>query len=515
MTNVVAIEGAGHGILANSVLPIGYSRMVSESIGERTLSDLEDAFFKSIEPERVVPLVLFLASRACDVTHQNISAAAGRYARAFMGLSEGWLADPQGPAPTAEEIAAHYDEISATERFTVPMSASEEIVGRAGGSASSERHDDVVRGRAPEPTSGPGWPRRGTPRSPFVSGGRGWRTAAGGTRTGRPSGSARAMTPRQTTVVREELAAARVLGPPIAVGTSMGAPVLLAHGTDEQRSRWLPALARGEELWCQFFSEPGAGSDLASVQTKAVRDGDDWVVNGQKVWNSSTILADRGILVARTDPDVPKHRGLSFFVIDVDQPGVEIRPIRQMNERTEFNETFFTDARVQRRRDDRWAGRRLAGRDDDARQRASRLRRRLGAPVGDRRRRRAGGSSRPPRAATSSRTRAATTSASRTRRRSTRRSSVIALAREWGRADDPITRQRLARVYAMSEALRWTGERAEAAATAGRQPGAESSVGYVGGVRLLRLDPRPRGGDHRSGRPPHRSRRAAATVTSR
>jgi NAD(P)-dependent dehydrogenase (short-subunit alcohol dehydrogenase family) len=129
LTNVVAIEGAEHGILANSVLPIGYSRMVSESVGERALSDLEEAFFTSIEPERVVALVLFFASRACDVSHQNVSAAAGRYARAFMGLSEGWLADPQGPAPTAEEIAAHYDEISSTERFTVPMSAYEEIAG--------------------------------------------------------------------------------------------------------------------------------------------------------------------------------------------------------------------------------------------------------------------------------------------------------------------------------------------------------------------------------------------------
>ena len=114
--------------MANSVLPIGYSRRVSESIGERALSDFERAFFKSIEPERVVPLVVFLASRACDVTHQNVSAAAGRYARAFMGLSEGWLADPQEPAPTAEDIAAHYAEISATDSFSVPLSSHEEIV---------------------------------------------------------------------------------------------------------------------------------------------------------------------------------------------------------------------------------------------------------------------------------------------------------------------------------------------------------------------------------------------------
>ena len=129
LTNVVAIEGANHGISANAVLPIGYSRMVSESVGDRTLSDFEEVFFKSIEPERVVPLVVYFASRACEVTHHNVSAAAGRYARAFMGLSEGWLAEPQGPAPTAEDVAAHYTEIAATDRFTIPMSSYEEIAG--------------------------------------------------------------------------------------------------------------------------------------------------------------------------------------------------------------------------------------------------------------------------------------------------------------------------------------------------------------------------------------------------
>ena len=294
------------------------------------------------------------------------------------------------------------------------------------------------------------------------------------------------MTPRQTTVVREELAAARVLGPPIAVGTSMAAPVLFAHGTDEQRSRWLPALARGEELWCQFFSEPGAGSDLAAVQTKAVRDGDDWVVNGQKVWNSNTLVAKRGILVARTDADVPKHRGLSFFVIDLDQPGVEIRPIRQMNGRAEFNETFFTGARVS---DDAMIGAAGDGwkaamttlgneRADfaggwehplllvTAGERAGHLDRRVGDVLEDDRRDDIGETNTPPVHTTE---------------------RVIELAREWGRASDPVTRDRLARLYAMSEALHWTGERALAAAAAGRQPGAESSIGYVGGARLLRL----------------------------
>jgi NAD(P)-dependent dehydrogenase (short-subunit alcohol dehydrogenase family) len=129
LTNVLAIEGAAHGILANSVLPVGYTRMVTESVGDRTLSEIEEAFFKSIEPERVVPLVVFFASSACEVTHHNVSAAAGRFARAFMGLSEGWLAGPGGPAPTSDDIAAHYEEISTTEHFTIPMSSYDEIIG--------------------------------------------------------------------------------------------------------------------------------------------------------------------------------------------------------------------------------------------------------------------------------------------------------------------------------------------------------------------------------------------------
>ena len=160
----------------------------------------------------------------------------------------------------------------------------------------------------------------------------------------------RDMSDVQADGVAQEMAARGVLGPPVGVGPAMGAKVILVHGTDGQKRRYLPGLARGEENWCQFFSEPGAGSDLASVQTRAVRDGDEWVVNGQKVWNSGTTHADRGLLVARTDIDVPKHRGMSYFIIDVDQPGIEIRPIRQMNGQAEFNETFFTDARARRRR---------------------------------------------------------------------------------------------------------------------------------------------------------------------
>jgi alkylation response protein AidB-like acyl-CoA dehydrogenase len=141
------------------------------------------------------------------------------------------------------------------------------------------------------------------------------------------------------TAVRDEIRAAGALPPPHGIGQTMGAPVILQFGTEEQKRRWMRPLATGEEGWVQFFSEPNAGSDLASLQTKAVRDGDEWVVNGQKVWNSGTVTAERALLVARTNSDVPKHKGLSFFVIDVQQPGIEVRPIRQLNGQAEFNET--------------------------------------------------------------------------------------------------------------------------------------------------------------------------------
>ena len=154
---------------------------------------------------------------------------------------------------------------------------------------------------------------------------------------------------RLQTVVDEELRSAGVtyhdlnINP---IGIGMGAPVVLTYASDELKQRLLRPMYTGEEVWCQLFSEPGAGSDVAGLSTKAVQDGDEWIVNGQKVWTTLAHVSRWGMLVARTDPDQPKHKGLTYFLLDMQSPGVEVRPLHQITGEAEFNEIFMTDVRI-------------------------------------------------------------------------------------------------------------------------------------------------------------------------
>jgi alkylation response protein AidB-like acyl-CoA dehydrogenase len=150
----------------------------------------------------------------------------------------------------------------------------------------------------------------------------------------------------ETGMVKSTLFTHDVIGPPTGLGMMLAAPTIATHGNPDQIERLIPPIIDGSIAWCQLFSEPGAGSDLAGLQTRAVKDGDEWIITGQKVWTSGGHLAEKGMLIARTDIDAPKHQGITYFAFDMDQPGVEVRPLKEMTGRALFNEVFIDEARV-------------------------------------------------------------------------------------------------------------------------------------------------------------------------
>jgi alkylation response protein AidB-like acyl-CoA dehydrogenase len=232
----------------------------------------------------------------------------------------------------------------------------------------------------------------------------------------------RGLGPAFEQIFHDEQGAYGVSSAMFAVGIGMAGPTIVEHGTDEQKARFLPALLRGDEVWCQLFSEPGAGSDLAGIATRAERTGGGWIVNGQKVWTSYARHSDFGILLARTHPDRPKHRGITYFLLDMSTPGIEVRPIPQMNGSSEFNEVFLTDVHVP---DDRVLGHVGEG----WRVAMSTLASERGLV----------GTDWPGYA------------------------DLLATARAAGRVGDPATRQRLAEVYTGEQLLRFLGYRAKTA----------------------------------------------------
>lgn len=156
----------------------------------------------------------------------------------------------------------------------------------------------------------------------------------------------RAATPIQRVIWDQEEGKYGALSAPFQIGQGMCGPTVMAYASEEQKRRYLPPLASGEEVWCQLFSEPAGGSDLAGLRTKAEKDGEDWIINGQKIWTTGAHFSDYGILITRTDPTLPKHKGLTMFFLDMRSPGVEVRPIKQASGHSGFNEVYFTNVRI-------------------------------------------------------------------------------------------------------------------------------------------------------------------------
>ena len=156
----------------------------------------------------------------------------------------------------------------------------------------------------------------------------------------------RGASPIERVIWDQEESPYTALNGPFQIGQGMCAPTMMTYASEEQKRRYLPPLASGDEIWCQLFSEPAAGSDLAGLRTRAEKKGDEWIVNGQKIWTTGAHFSDYGILITRTDPEVPKHKGLTMFFIDMKSPGIEVRPIKQASGTSGFNEVYFTDVRI-------------------------------------------------------------------------------------------------------------------------------------------------------------------------
>jgi alkylation response protein AidB-like acyl-CoA dehydrogenase len=247
--------------------------------------------------------------------------------------------------------------------------------------------------------------------------------------------------------IAEDVLAPFNLGRLNPLGLNAAAPALFAHGTEEQRLRFLPPMVRNDEKWCQLLSEPGAGSDLASLATRAVRDGDEWVLHGQKVWTTWAHFSDFAVCLARSDPTRKKREGLSYFIVDLHAAGVDVRPLRHIGGEVEFNEVFLDEVRIPQSHligaiGEGWrvAGSSLAGERQMVSGAGSGGVDRIGGVGVD---------------------------------------QLISRARDLGRASDPVTRQRLMAAYAEERARDWTNQRVRAAVRAGGTPGPAASIGKV------------------------------------
>jgi len=277
----------------------------------------------------------------------------------------------------------------------------------------------------------------------------------------------RGLSPDLAAVASEAFARVGAVGSAAGAGMALAAPTILEHGSADVRGRLLRPIVTGEDRWCQLFSEPGSGSDLAGLTTRATRDGDEWVVSGQKVWTTGAHQAAYGMLLARTNRDVPKHRGITYFALPMRQPGVEVRPLRQMNGRASFNEVFLTEARVPHanmvgEEGGGWA----AALTTLAHERGLPTARMAAVP--------AGGQGRTAREAAAEAAEYAKTYEWYPQRAG-RPDLVPSQARATGRAAEPVVRQEVARLLSLEKAARWNLERSRASRAKGR-PGPEGSV---------------------------------------